>query len=194
VLDFWRCAMLPLREAPGGQLHDDDVEAIASSRSARAPGAAVANWRLEALAAVAAGPGGSELAAGMRWTIEHGDVVSGAPELARLTLNLAAAHHDRARPGGGGQRLVYGGHTIAIAAAQAARAIPRLATITGWHECDHLGPVHEGDTLFSRLEVESAESLRGTGGLARLRSRVRAVGADRAERDVLDWRFVAVVA
>jgi acyl dehydratase len=154
----------------------------------------VAGGRREALAASAAGPGFGELEPGMRWAIEHGDVVSGAPELARLTLNLAAAHHDRERPGGGGRRLVYGGHTIALAAAQATRAIPRLATITSWHSCDHVGPVFEGDTLFSRLELERTEPLEGSGGLAHLRSRVRAAGGGDADRDVLDWRFTAVVA
>ena len=46
-----------------------------------------------------------------------------APELARLTLNVAKAHTD-AGASAHGRRLVYGGHTIAIAAAQATRAIP----------------------------------------------------------------------
>ena len=41
-----------------------------------------------------------------------GDVVSSAPELARLTLNIAATHHDSRV---GGRRLVYGGHTIGLA-------------------------------------------------------------------------------
>ena len=48
-----------------------------------------------------------------------GDVVSSAPELARLSLNIAATHHDSRV---GGQRLVYGGHTIGLALAQATRA------------------------------------------------------------------------
>ena len=41
------------------------------------------------------------------------DVVSSAPELARLTLNIAAIHHDSRV---GGSRLVYGGHTIGLGA------------------------------------------------------------------------------
>ena len=51
-------------------------------------------------------------------------MVSSAPELARLTLNIAMVHHDAAASAGG--RLVYGGHTIGIAAAQATRALPNL--------------------------------------------------------------------
>ena len=83
-----------------------------------------------------------------------GDVVSSAPELARLTLNIAATHHDSRV---GGQRLVYGGHTIGLALAQASRLLPNLVTVLGWESCDHTGPVHEGDTLYSELHVESAE-------------------------------------
>ena len=92
------------------------------------------------------------------------DVVTSAPELARLTLNIAATHHDwRA----GGQRLVYGGHTIGLALAQTTRLLPDLVTVLGWESCDHTGPVHEGDTLYSELHVEGAVPLPdGRGGSA----------------------------
>ena len=119
-------------------------------------------------------------------------MVSAAPELARLTLNVAFAHHDAAATGRG-RRLVYGGHTIGIAAAQLTRAIPSLVTIVAWHSCDHLGPVFEGDTLHSEVEVEALEPLPGGGGLVHLRSRVWAAReGERAE--VLDWRLVGVLA
>ena len=86
--------------------------------------------------------------------IEGGDVVDSAPELARLTLNVAMAHHD-ATSTGDGRRLVYGGHTIGLAAAQATRALPTLVTILGWHACDHTAPVFEGDTLRSRARARA---------------------------------------
>ena len=73
-----------------------------------------------------------------------------------------------------GGRLVYGGHTIGLAAAQATRALPNLVTIVAWHGCNHLAPVRERDTLRSTLELERAEPLAGGGGLVHLRSRVRA--------------------
>jgi acyl dehydratase len=64
-----------------------------------------------------------------------------------------------------------------------------LVTVVGWFSCDHLAPVHEGDTLYSSIEIESAEAL-GAGGLVGLRSRVySALG-----QQVLDWRFLAVLA
>jgi acyl dehydratase len=191
VLDFWRCAMLPLRDPHGQTGHADSFEAIPAELEPQALRAAIGGWRLRACA-----DANSEVDAGLvqgaRWLVEAGDVVSGAPELARLTLNVAAVHHDRHRQPGEG-RLVYGGHTIGLAAAQASRALPEIATIVGWHSCEHLAPVREGDTLYSELELERLEALAQGGALAHLRSRVRA-RSDSGYVAVLDWRFVAVLA
>lgn len=118
------------------------------------------------------------------------DVVTNAPELARLTLNIAATHHDSRV---GGRRLVYGGHTIGLALAQAGRLLPNLVTVLGWESCDHTGPVHEGDTLYSELHIESAEPTEH-GGVLGLRSLVYAAGDAEGgpDRPVLDWRFRAL--
>ena len=214
VLDFWRCAMLPLRDEDRETGHADDLASVGQAIGDTAsvgqaigdPAALVSGWRLAEFAGRAAGPRLAELRAGLSWAVPGGDVVSGAPELARLTLNMAMAHHDA--QAAGGQRLVYGGHTVGLALAQAARSLPSLVTVAAWHGCDHLGPVHEGDTLRSTISVEQVDSL-PAGGLAHLRSRVRAEasgrddtgatgGRDRHEgsapRDVLDWRYVAVIA
>jgi acyl dehydratase len=191
VLDFWRCAMLPLRDPDGSTGHADDLDAIPAELDPDALRSAVDGWRLDAFRSLVPGEHFSKLEPGTRWEVEGGDVVSCAPELARLSLNVATAHHDA--PAGGGRRLVYGGHTIGVAAAQATRALPNLVTVVAWHGCDHVGPVHEGDTLRSELELEQAEPLDGGGGLVHLRSRVRAE-RDEGTSDVLDWRFVAVMA
>jgi acyl dehydratase len=132
-----------------------------------------------------------DLTPGKVWDVAGGDVVSSAPELARLTLNVAMVHHDAGDSTAG--RLVYGGHTIGLAATQATRALPNLVTIVGWHSCDHLAPVREGDTLRSSIELERIEALASGGGLVHLRSRVRAVSPGGAQ-DVLDWRFIGVMA
>ena len=131
VLDFTRCAMLPLRGEPTGE--DGDEVGGAEDLEHDALLAAAPGLDLAALpagrAALRRAPEG--------WTdeLEGGDVVDSAPALARLTLNVAMAHLDRrARHG---RRLVYGGHTIALAAAQATRALPGLVTILGWHAADH---------------------------------------------------------
>jgi acyl dehydratase len=211
VLDFWRCAMLPLRDQDGRTESEDSLEQIPQELDAAALREASAGWQLDAF--VGARGGERErltgLAPGTRWTLASGDVVSAAPELARLSLNVAAVHHDR-HAHHEGRRLVYGGHTIGLAAGQASRLLPEIATFAGWHSCEHLAPVHEGDTLYSELELERCEPLAGGGALAHLRSRVVAIGegGERAEgvsevddpagedggRPVLDWRFVAVVA
>jgi acyl dehydratase len=190
VLDFWRCAMLPLRDQDCDTGHADDVNDI--GRDAPPPDfpALIGSWRLDRFARQAAGPRPAELRPGQRFTGASGDVVSGAPELARLTLNVAAVHHDAAAAGG--PRLVYGGHTIGLALAQAARVLPSLVTVAGWHGCEHLGPVHEGDTLRSVIDVERVDLLPEAGALVHLRSLVRADGEP--GNDVLDWRYVAVLA
>jgi acyl dehydratase len=185
VLDFYRCAMLPAGpdHVPDGAA-GDDLSAIGTD----VPGPAhdpTASWDADAFRNKVPGPHFDPGLAGavLRST---GDVVSGAPELARLTLNIAATHHDSRV---GGQRLVYGGHTIGLALAQASRLLPNLVTVLGWESCDHTGPVHEGDTLYSELHVETARPT-DRGGVLGLRSLVYAAGEP--DRPVLDWRFTAL--
>lgn len=192
VLDFWRCAMLPLRDPNGKTDHGDDLDKIASDLDPEALRKISAEWHLDEFRAAVDGPHFADLYPGTIWQIPGGDVVSSAPELARLTLNIAIAHHD-ARSSAAG-RLVYGGHTIGLAAAQACRALPSLVTIVAWHGCDHQAPVREGDTLRSSLELERSEPLPGGGGLLHLRSRVRSDREGGGAEEVLDWRFVGVMA
>jgi acyl dehydratase len=193
VLDFWRCAMLPLREASGQTGHADELDPVVPKDLPEGLGALVGGWRLDWFAQRSAGPHHSALRAGQSWPVVGGDVVSAAPELARLTLNVAMVHHDAAAAGG--QRLVYGGQAIGLALAQATRSLPSIVTVAAWHGCDHLGPVHEGDTLRSTISVEQVDHLPGGAGLVHLRSLVRAdASGGLALRNVLDWRYVAVVA
>jgi acyl dehydratase len=186
VLDFVRCAMLPLRDPAGSTDHADDLDAISAELDLGAAEAMLASWQLGAF------PATSRPAPGDRLELVGGDVVSSAPELARLSLNVAMAHHD-AGANASGRRLVYGGHTIGLAAAQAVRALPGLVTIVGWHSCDHLGPVFEDDTLHSVVEVEALDPLAAGDALVHLRSLVHAARDD-GPADVLDWRFVGVLA
>ena len=185
VLDFYRCAMLPLRDGAADTGHADDLS-VFGAHPVPTPDPTA---DLDADAYREKVPG-SGFDAGVAGSVLHSgaDVVSTAPELARLTLNIAATHHDWRV---GGQRLVYGGHTIGLATAQATRALPNLVTILGWESCDHTGPAHEGDTLYSELHVDEAAPLPdGRGGVLKLRSLVYAVGDP--DRQVLDWRFTAL--
>jgi acyl dehydratase len=185
VLDFYRCAMLPTSpDWAGVSERSDDLSAIGADAAPPAVDPTDA-WNGEAFRRRVPGPHFDGAIAGAVHS-STGDVVTSAPELARLTLNIAATHHDSRV---GGQRLVYGGHTIGLAFAQANRLLPNLATVLGWQSCDHTGPVREGDTLYSELHVESAED-GSNGGVLGLRSLVYAVGDP--DRQVLDWRFTAL--
>ncbi|OBJ56099.1 MaoC family dehydratase [Mycobacterium sp. 1423905.2] len=189
VLDFYRCAMLPASpQWVPDFARTDDLSTIGADAAAPVTDP-TADWDGAVFRSRVPGP---HFDAGLAGAVlrSTADVVSSAPELARLTLNIAATHHDwRA----GGQRLVYGGHTIGLALAQVSRLLPNLATVLGWQRCDHTGPVREGDTLYSELHVESAEPA-ADGGVLGLRSLVYAVGdsPDEPDRQVLDWRFSAL--
>lgn len=192
VLDYWRCAMLPLSgdDAPVGP--SDDLKAIGTTPSPADLGAAVADWDLARYRERVNGEHFADLTVGQTWVVEGADVVSSAPELARLTGNVAKVHHDAAAAGG--ERLVYGGHTIGLALHQATRALPAMVTVGGWYGCDHVGPVHENDALLSTVTVEGLDSLPRGGGLAHLRVLVDATRPHGATSPVLDWTFSAVMA
>lgn len=171
VLDFARCAMLPLRDPDADTGHADDV----AFEPAPVDAGALDGWDLAGFPQTRAEPG-------TVYEVATGDVVGAAPELARLTLNLAAAHLDE-QAGLDGRRLVFGGHTIALAAGHLMRALPDLVYILGWRACDHLAPVFEGDTLHSTITVE-----RCADGLVDLRVQVT------AGQPVLDWSLTAAIA
>ena len=190
VLDFVRCAMLPLRDPTAVTGHAADMGRVAADAPPD-PADLTAGWRLDAVRALYPRGREPEVRAGQRWQVVGGDVVSSAPELARLTLNVARTHHDDAAGAAG--RLVYGGHTIGVALSQVVRALPDLVTVLSWEHCDHLGPVHEGDTLRSAFLVEDVQP---TGAARRvvLRTSVDArSGPGAPARPVLDWRFTALL-
>lgn len=189
ILDFYRCAMLPLSPDASANrvIHADDLTTIGPTEDSPP---SIPDWDLGAFREAVRGQHFSPGLAGNVYR-SSGDVVSSAPELARLSLNIAATHHDAAVSGS--RRLVYGGHTIGLALAQANRALSNLVTVLDWESCDHTGPVHEGDTLLSELTVEDAEPL-AAGGVLRLRSVVSARADGGSEQPVLDWRFRALMA
>lgn len=194
VLDFYRCAMLPARAGVGATATGGQADLAAIGAAVPPPAVdPTAHWDADEFRRRVPGqhfdPAAPAPALAGAVLHSNADVVSSAPELARLTLNIAATHHDRRV---GGERLVYGGHTIALALAQASRLLPNLVTVLGWQSCEHTGPVREGDTLYSELQVEAVEPA-GAGGVLRLRSLVFAAGGPGQEdRPVLDWRFSAL--
>jgi 2-methylfumaryl-CoA hydratase len=183
VVDYERCAMVNVR-SPEPTNHADDLGPAATDLDmAVYVDAAPTGWDLGGLPEAPAWAPGEVKVDQLR------DTVTNAIELARLTHNLAPIHRDAAL-GQGGRRLVYGGHTIGLAQASLARLLPSMATVVGWHSCDHLGPVFEDDVVSFRAHLLDSHPV-ANGHL--LAFSVIAT-AERAgvPTDVLDWRPVVL--
>jgi acyl dehydratase len=190
VLDYWRCAMLPLSGSDVAAGPRDDLDGFGQFFSG-ADESWFSDWDLGAYRDAVPGGHFAGAQVGKRWAVRIADVVTSAPELARLTGNVAAVHHDAAAAGG--TRLVYGGHTIGLAFHQICSAIPEVVTVVGWHSCDHTAPVREGDVLVTDVEVVGRRPL-PDGGLADLRAVVTATDAAGESRAVLDWTLTVLLA
>ena len=116
------------------------------------------------------------------------DVVDNALALVRLTNNLAMVHRDAAEspyP----QRLLYGGHVVGLAQASLSRVLPGMATVVGWHGCDHTGPAFEGDQVSFRhtlLDIAPA----GSGRVFAVQVEGFAHRSGEPEH-ILDWTVIA---
>ena len=199
VLHFWRCAMIPCRDPMAVTGASDSFASIPAELDMKQVAAAVpAEWRLDHFRREIPGEHFEELAVGSRYLVEARDSITSAPELARLTLNIAKAHTDAASSPYG-KRLVYGGHTISMASAQIARALPNLVTLLAWRSCDHTEPVFEGDVLHTEFSIDAKHPLDACGGLVELRAIVHAARGDEAqtpgaEAAVLDWCVIGLMA
>jgi acyl dehydratase len=192
VLDYYRCPLLPARAEDRDEVGDDIEAAVERAAERDIHELVPAHWRLDALRRQPLGILFEDLSPGRAWALEAGETVSCAPELARLSLNLAMTHTD-ASAGAHGQRLVYGGHVIGVAASHLTKVLPDLATVLAWRSCDHLGPTFEGDLLRSEITLEALQPL-ADGGRLDARILVFAQGADDDDRrPVLDWRLSALM-
>ena len=116
------------------------------------------------------------------------DVVENALGLVRLTNNLAMVHRDAAESPYS-QRLLYGGHIVGLAQASLSRVLPGMATVVGWHGCDHTGPAFEGDQVsFQHTLIEVAPA--STGRAFAVRTEGFAHRSEEPDK-ILDWRVVA---
>ena len=137
VLRFWRCPMIPCRDPQANTGHAGSFDAIPAEIDLAAVKAFVPPaWRLDLFRADRGGPHFADCAAGVTYAVTARDTVTCAPELVRMTLNMAVTHTDAASSVYG-KRLVYGGHTISMAAAQISHALPNLVTLVAWRSCDH---------------------------------------------------------
>jgi 2-methylfumaryl-CoA hydratase len=199
VLLFWRCPMIPCRDPQANTGHTDSLNAIPADIDLQAVKAFVpSNWRLDLFRETVAGPHFDDFDAGTTYAITSRDTITCAPELVRMTLNIAVTHTDAASSVYG-KRLVYGGHTISMAAAQITHALPNLVALVAWRSCDHTAPVFEGDILRTEVTIDQTHPLDRGGGLVDLHAIVFAERGDQAPepgRDiqVLDWRVLGLMA
>ena len=191
VLDFSRCAMLPLRDradrrgaatrsaAPTTSPHDG-----AARRAAR--GLDLAAFRERA-------PGPHFDGARDGWTRARGRRRRrlGAPELARLTLNVAMAHHDAARPPTGAGSSTAGTRSRSPPRRRRARC-PGLVTIVGWHAATTPRRCSRATRCARGWSSSGASRCPAAAGSCTCAPQVRPSSDD--EGDVLDWRFVGVMA
>lgn len=197
ILHFWRCPMIPCKDPASVTGRADDFSVIPEAFDGESIESGFPGWDIEAAARGGVqgvkGVERREYRAGRTIDVEARDTVTAAPEIVRMTLNMAMTHTDASRSLYG-RRLVYGGHTISVAASQLTRVMPDLAFIPAWYGCEHLAPVFEGDILESRVTVTAIRDW-GKGRLADLDVAVSALrGDDYGERvEVLDWNLAALL-
>ena len=108
-----------------------------------------------------------------------------ATALVRITHNQAAVHRDADASSYDG-RLVYGGHTVALAQASLGRVLKGMATVVGWHSCNHTAPAFEDDILScSHTLVDQAEATGGTVRAVHIEVLAHRPNAEPVK--VLDW-------
>lgn len=184
VMLYWRCPMIPCRDPAADTGQQDDFSIMPEDIEIADLTAAIPAWDLSSFVVSAPTPGGQLI------ECEARDTVTLAPELVRMTQNLAMTHTDAARSVYG-KRLVYGGHTISLAAAQMSRVFADLVTILGWYRCDHVAPVFEQDILRSTFVLrERVATERGDVGIVHVETFAdRGPESPEEGRDikVLDW-------
>lgn len=195
VLLFWRCPMIPCKDPNAVTGKDDDFSSMPDSLDNIEKW--FPDWDLDSFRERTQGVHGDQLVPGQQYLVDSRETVTMAPEMVRLTLNMAMTHTDASRSVYG-KRLVYGGHTISVAAAQLVRAFPNLVTIAGWYQCDHTGPVFEGDILQSSVIVENKRRIR-SGYLVDFQIKVQSTQCQESpepgrESEVLDWRLSGLFA
>jgi acyl dehydratase len=195
VLHCWRCPMIPCRDDALASGHQDNLDGLGRSdgaTEARTLHDAAQGWG-QVDTERWQGRRARDLEAGERLRIEARDTVTSAPELVRMTLNMAMAHTD-ARLSYLGERLVYGGHVISMAHAQLTRALPNIIAMLAWESCDHTAPTVENDCLRTEVCILEKRTA-GAATLLRLKAETFAArGNPETESKVLDWVFWALSA
>lgn len=195
---FWRCPMIPCRDPQAETGHEDDLDQFSGEIDLdRVKEIVASKWDLRAFSERVQGIHFNQVEKNSRYLVKARDTVTSAPELVRLTLNMARAHTD-VEASIYDRKLVYGGHVISMAAAQLVRALPNLVTIMGWRDCGHLAPVFEEDILRSEITIAEKHPMAAQGGLLDIEIATfaeRGEGKDKgSESKVLDWKLIGLMA
>ncbi len=193
VLHFWRCPMVPCREPEADTGKADDFSMMPEHLDRDEILSGAPGWNLASMSAVVKS---RDYEPGHVIQVEARDTVTSAPEIVRMTLNMAMTHTDLSRSVYD-KRLVYGGHTISIAASQLSRVVPGLVMILAWYKCDHVAPVFEDDILSSNITFgEIKDNRSGDGQVADINISVSAHRGDKHDElvKVLDWQLAALLA
>lgn len=180
AVTYQRCPMLPQLSDESAPNHDDDL-GTASDLNLGSYTELVPDWNFEAL-----GPP-CDWSVGETISDPTRDVIEGATALVRLTHNLAMVHRD-AEESPYPQRLVYGGHVVGLAQASLTRVLPGMATVVGWHLCDHTGPAFEGDQLSFHHTLLDVQPVRSGHAYA---VQVEGFAHRPDDTKILDWVVIA---
>lgn len=182
AVTYQRAPLLPQRgDAQPG--HDGDLGTPPTLDLASYAELVPAHWDFTPLGAGTGWQPGTTVADPAR------DVVDNALGLVRLTNNLAMVHRDAAEspyP----QRLLYGGHVVGLAQASLSRTLPGMATVVGWHGCDHTAPAFEGDQVsFQHTLLDTAPAASGRVFAVHVEGFAHRSGEP---EHILDWTVIAV--
>ena len=181
AVTYQRAPLLPQAtdEQPG---HADDLGTAPPLDLASYASLVPAGWDFAPL-----GPG-TDWQPGTTLSDPARDVVENALLLVRLTNNLAMVHRD-ADESPYPQRLLYGGHIVGLAQASLSRVLPGMATVVGWHGCDHTAPAFEGDQVSFQHTLLEVMPARGGRIFA---VKVEGFAHRTTEPDhILDWTVIA---
>jgi 2-methylfumaryl-CoA hydratase len=95
----------------------------------------------------------------------------------RLYRNTAQVHFDglKMRDSANGQRLVYGGHVIALTRALSYNGLANACILFGINAGQHSAPVFAGDTLYAWTEIRECITIRDRPDIGALRIVTRTI-------------------
>lgn len=198
ILRYWRCPMISCLNSEIDTGLNDDFSWIPNKLDySEIEKSIPMSWNIKELVDQSLNLPSPPIKANTKINLQAGDSITCAPELVRITGNIAITHTD-ASQSYLNKRLVYGGHTISLAYAQFVRVFPNVVTLIGWQKCDHLAPVLEEDIINSEFTVNRHIPLE-KGALLEVKADTYATRKNeknefKDKTAVLDWVFVVWIA